>query len=198
MAESTQSKLDNLIDKTMELCHSNQQILLTPQFVAALGDTNEYDDKLYKLLRKFCEDSYLFESSNGRPIFRLSSMGINIVESGGYLQYLERERLEEIEAKEHQKRLDKATLDSANADVESAKSAKSSTKAAWFSAGLALIAIVIGCLQYVDGEKKDDEINELNSKFAKLDSLLKIRLSNVEQRLHLVDSSSIHKDSLKR
>lgn len=198
MVESTQSKLDRYIDSLMTLIFQQTKIALTNIYLTQLGVPINEREQFDQLIKDFVRNSNLFESIGASSFYRLSSIGFNIVENGGYLQYLEQEKISQNEAKEHQKRLDRATLDSADATVKSARSAKSSMIAAWVSAGLALIAIIIGGFQYIDGKEKDDEINELKSKFEKLDSLTSQKLQNVVQKSHLVDSSSIHQDSLKK
>lgn len=171
------------------------------------------NDHINQIIRKVGENGHISIDSNNQYLFRAAlrlesenilrrneknfyfkDIGQHIYKLGSYEKY----QIELDEQKQHQKRLDEAAIKSSNADEQAAKSAKSSANASWVSIALTFVAVGIGLLQYLDSKEKDNEINELKSKFAKLEAQLKENLSNVEQKAFPADSSSNQRDSLKK
>ena len=89
--------------------------------------------------------------------YRLTEKGYEAAKAGGLNKWgQENERLK--------KEIHQATLDTAKATVNAAKSAKRSTIASWLSAAFAVIAVLFSIYQYAESVKMQKQINELEPK----------------------------------
>ena len=163
------------------------------------------NDHINQIIRKVGENGHISIDSNNQYLFRAAlrlesenilrrneknfyfkDIGQHIYKLGSYEKY----QIELDEQKQHQKKLDDATIDAA-------QSAKTSKK--WGIIGvsvssiLAFFSLLLNIYQFRDSVIKDDSLKEINKKLKQQDSLLLI-----QQKLQPKIDSLLYQKPLKK
>jgi hypothetical protein len=126
--------------------------------------------------------SYKLIESRSKFNFKfITERGYEVIKAGGFEAWMEFNKRRESEI--HQ-----AALDTANATIDAAVSAKHSKYAAWTSIAIALLVSGFSVYQWWDLKQSQNIFNATTSKFVAQDSLLKIQLQNLQAK---VDSLKI-------
>lgn len=183
------TSVDDVIEHILVLLNTNFRggCLSVPDFCRRDDDDYGYDVRIEKLVRSKMYNYGVAEPcrGSGQPetSVELTTKGVEVYDSGGWKKHLLQLTKEKqnqdaalLAEQRRQEEAHQATISSAHATTDAAKSARRSVAVAWFSGIIALFAFLLSLYQWISTKQTESDLIELRSKVKAIDSLMRDQL----------------------